>query len=638
MEESGDSNSKDETGKHVTENTSESLESSTSPPPFNSSDDNNATSQATSGEGGDEPRNTPMVDVDANGHRDDTDGGKIYVPRKYDVLLGRGRPLQDHPGNLRFHKIINRSRSAYLNSRKEGKAGIAKEVLYEIKTSKKSPESNINQPPTGDGGGDGVDSPSSGGEPGRFLKKVGDASAHEKETYWIEVSQEVAIEKISHALRGRPRSETSNRSDGSGGSKVNSVGGKNQSGGNNTSGGNSKRKGPPSPPTDETAPNAGLTTGVCTSIEIGKEQLPQRSNIIDAILTTSANTPNRVPVMPTASSMTPNNTNTSSTNTIPSQGAYAPLDNQLQATLTAWALQQFQATMNFQNQNAHSVAQQQLLQQLMQQHQMAATGGGGSAPVAPFGQNQQGPPNTGIVGHMSLQQQQLQLLLQQQQQQVQQLLQQQAQQLQSQQLQPQQLQPQQLQYILQQNPIQMQQPQQQQAQSTIQQSQQTQALQQMGQYLQQQQLMEVLARQQQQVQGGADPSTSGSAATIDPNLATVAAAIFTVMNNQNIGEASPSVISSILASQLPQSAAPNQTTHSQPAGRQTGSGQTLSPSGLQFQQQSQQQSQEVLLASLLQQQPFLQRPMSNPNASSSSTRQEPPYQSPNNQSTPDNSS
>ena len=30
----------------------------------------------------------------------------VHVPKQYDVLFGRGKPFQEHPGNVRMHRII----------------------------------------------------------------------------------------------------------------------------------------------------------------------------------------------------------------------------------------------------------------------------------------------------------------------------------------------------------------------------------------------------------------------------------------------------------------------------------------------------------------------------------------------------
>jgi hypothetical protein len=49
----------------------------------------------------------------------------ICQPLPNDVLFGRGRPLQAHYGNLRFHRIINKFREEYKNARKDEKVGTA---------------------------------------------------------------------------------------------------------------------------------------------------------------------------------------------------------------------------------------------------------------------------------------------------------------------------------------------------------------------------------------------------------------------------------------------------------------------------------------------------------------------------------
>jgi hypothetical protein len=48
---------------------------------------------------------------------------RVSRPLPNDVLFGRGRPLQAHHGNLRFHRIINKFREEYKNARKDEKVG-----------------------------------------------------------------------------------------------------------------------------------------------------------------------------------------------------------------------------------------------------------------------------------------------------------------------------------------------------------------------------------------------------------------------------------------------------------------------------------------------------------------------------------
>jgi hypothetical protein len=49
----------------------------------------------------------------------------ITHPMPNDVLFGRGRPLQAHHGNLRFHRIVNKFREEYKKARKDDKVGTA---------------------------------------------------------------------------------------------------------------------------------------------------------------------------------------------------------------------------------------------------------------------------------------------------------------------------------------------------------------------------------------------------------------------------------------------------------------------------------------------------------------------------------
>lgn len=109
--------------------------------------------------------------------------------RPYDVLLGRGKALQSHKGNIRFHKIVNQFRPAYLASRRQDKVDVAAEVVQEVQRLQQKSRHKKG--------------------PGRqrrswrvrFLKK------NQSGDFWEEVSDEEAIQKASHALRGKPRNE-----------------------------------------------------------------------------------------------------------------------------------------------------------------------------------------------------------------------------------------------------------------------------------------------------------------------------------------------------------------------------------------------------------------------------------------------
>jgi hypothetical protein len=92
------------------------------------------------------------------------------LPGKADVLLGRGRPYQEHPGNLGFTCLIDDYREEYAARAKSRKSGITNRILEIVKRSG-----------------------------GRFLKK----SKKEDGDEWIVVSIDEAREKVSHGFRAK---------------------------------------------------------------------------------------------------------------------------------------------------------------------------------------------------------------------------------------------------------------------------------------------------------------------------------------------------------------------------------------------------------------------------------------------------
>ena len=89
----------------------------------------------------------------------------IDLPRTYDVLLGRGKTLQDHSGNVILRRLITEYMPEYRNVPKREKGNVAWKVVIAIKELG-----------------------------GRFLKR-------EPDGWWVEVSDEVAREKISMTYR-----------------------------------------------------------------------------------------------------------------------------------------------------------------------------------------------------------------------------------------------------------------------------------------------------------------------------------------------------------------------------------------------------------------------------------------------------
>jgi hypothetical protein len=91
----------------------------------------------------------------------------IYDPLPNDVLLGRGKPIQERPGNVRFRDMLDKHMGKYEQGKKGGKSKVSAYIVRIVK----------------DGGG-------------RFLKELEDGE-------WVEVDEATALEKVSHAFRGR---------------------------------------------------------------------------------------------------------------------------------------------------------------------------------------------------------------------------------------------------------------------------------------------------------------------------------------------------------------------------------------------------------------------------------------------------
>lgn len=96
----------------------------------------------------------------------------VVVPGRGDVLLGRGKPFQEHFGNLGFHMLLDHYLHDYENAMKFQKMQLAQKVVDLVHE-----------------------------YGGRFLKQEGAG--------WVEVDEAVAREKVSHAFRTRRSSRSS---------------------------------------------------------------------------------------------------------------------------------------------------------------------------------------------------------------------------------------------------------------------------------------------------------------------------------------------------------------------------------------------------------------------------------------------
>jgi hypothetical protein len=101
------------------------------------------------------------------------DKNRITEPSSFDVLFGRGKPYQEHEGNRRLHQCVEYYRDSYSRSLRRDKMVIAQTIVCLIKDSSQ--------------------------HPGRFLRRLKGPD----EEYWCEVSDMVAREKVSHALRAK---------------------------------------------------------------------------------------------------------------------------------------------------------------------------------------------------------------------------------------------------------------------------------------------------------------------------------------------------------------------------------------------------------------------------------------------------
>jgi hypothetical protein len=101
---------------------------------------------------------------------------RILRPKPNDVLLGRGKPIQDHSGNIRLRKLVDFHRARYLKARREVKSNIAEGIVRALKDGERGDGENAS----------------------RFLRRF-------EEEYWIEVSDDIARDKVSHALRSKTR-------------------------------------------------------------------------------------------------------------------------------------------------------------------------------------------------------------------------------------------------------------------------------------------------------------------------------------------------------------------------------------------------------------------------------------------------
>jgi hypothetical protein len=91
----------------------------------------------------------------------------IYDPLPSDILFGRGKPIQERPGHVRFREILDKHMDLYDNSEKGDKPNVMAYIVHLVKE-----------------------------EDGRFLKELEDGG-------WVEVDEATARAKVGRAFRTR---------------------------------------------------------------------------------------------------------------------------------------------------------------------------------------------------------------------------------------------------------------------------------------------------------------------------------------------------------------------------------------------------------------------------------------------------
>ena len=118
------------------------------------------------------------------------------IPRRFDVLLGRGKTTCVHTGNLRLFHIVEMNRSQYESSSRYDKTRISEDILQMIHHSYgrflKKQRITVSR----DGGSDNGGDDSNATNTTSFKKKT-----KKNEYVWIEATHEEAREKIIHCFR-----------------------------------------------------------------------------------------------------------------------------------------------------------------------------------------------------------------------------------------------------------------------------------------------------------------------------------------------------------------------------------------------------------------------------------------------------
>jgi hypothetical protein len=103
--------------------------------------------------------------------------GAVVHPRPTDVVFGRGRRCQDHPGNIHFQKLVQSRRLQYQQANRKEKMLLVQQVIQGVVTGSATTAE------------------------GRFLRQVG--------SFWYEecFTSDAVAQKVAHCLRERQQSK-----------------------------------------------------------------------------------------------------------------------------------------------------------------------------------------------------------------------------------------------------------------------------------------------------------------------------------------------------------------------------------------------------------------------------------------------
>jgi hypothetical protein len=102
---------------------------------------------------------------------DSSPTSRAVVRLPTDVLCGRGIPIQTYPGNIRLHQLVNSVRQQYQQTPRQHKPLVIKEIVRRARA-----------------------------EGSRFLRRI---ETGKEGDYWEEVEDDIAYQKVSHALRNQ---------------------------------------------------------------------------------------------------------------------------------------------------------------------------------------------------------------------------------------------------------------------------------------------------------------------------------------------------------------------------------------------------------------------------------------------------